>query len=223
MSLVITLLLSVLSNCVLSNVIPAATALDITNGQNFKISGTFCTGEAPNSICVDSYMILDITNGRMKMNAGIFGITVILSNASYVWEQPLQPQCLRVNNYNFTDQVNNFRDLKSLPFSFSNGFSHYQGLNQESATCKHLQGSYISILNDIWIVWSADQRIPVTLPGSSICFKSFNRFKFDISTKTIGNFDSEFKIREDCYPVNNPDDYCSTIYYTGNPCDTTDP
>jgi hypothetical protein len=161
----------------------------------------------------------------MKMNTTAFGITVILGNASYVWAQPLQPQCLIVNNYNFDDQVTNFRDLKSLPHSFENGFAHYQGLNQESATCKHLQGSYISTLNDIWIIWSADQRIPVTFPGSSspICFKSFNRFKFDISTKMIGNFDSEFQIREDCYPVNNPSDYCSTIYYSGNPCDNTDP
>lgn len=131
---------------------------------------------------------------------------VILANASYTWGSLLRPRCLRINNYNYTNQVLNFGNLFSQPDSkFSK--STWSGLAKESATCDKFESMFIILRKNIINLLSLSINELVPLPNNiTLCYNSKNMFEFEKDYDS-GPFDNDFILPSGCF--NNPDDYCS--------------
>lgn len=130
----------------------------------------------------------------------------ILGDKSFTWGSLLRPRCLRINNYNYTNQVLNFANLFSQPDSkFSK--SSWSGLSKESATCDKFESMFIVLRKNIINLLSLSINVLVPLPNNTtFCYNSKNMFEFEKDYDS-GPFDNDFKLPLDCF--NNPDDYCS--------------
>jgi len=205
--------------CINGSFIPPFTSFNVNaSTRGYSINGSFCYSFSDSKICQSIVSVFDPPNNRLAFIYGTIGTTIITADSAYVWGQILFPQCLRVNGFNYSQEVDALSMAKSTYLSNDNGLQMYTGLVKESATCNHdlsiLVIQWNTIIEQIYYA----QKVPIPIgPGESICYLSNSYVKHEHSTlRYSNNLDSYFVLRDDC---SDPDDYCSLVYPLGNPCE----
>lgn len=212
------LLLINIITCIFTPV-PTGKSFNLSNSPSYYIGGQFCVEFEPffptPSCSNTSFIVLDTANNRMMVNAsdGGGGVVLMLNNATYVYNLPVNSSCFRVYNFTYNDEVTAFSDAIALRGSFADGFSQYSGLTHESLACNHLMAVTFRLFDGIIYEWYTPQYVPVL--GNCVNVKSW--FIFDpLTIRFNQNFDSYFTVPNNCF--GNTPDYCSFQYFPGNPC-----
>ncbi len=210
-----------------SSLLSPFTPLDLNALTSYCMNGTFCASpliENDPPFCIPLFVCIDPPNKRVlfDVNDGMpigMGVSVGLQNATYVWGALLFPQCTVQTNFTYDSEVATLRNAVSMIGS-TDLIATYTGLTHEMGSCNHLISfsakRFGPVLYELYFV--QDVPIPIGPGGSLVCFTSKSYMKLNPSTIRLSNFDPLFNIREDCYPANNPDSYCSLTYPSNNPC-----
>lgn len=204
--------------CINASFLPPFTPFNVNaSTRGYSINGTFCYSFADASVCQEVVSVFDPPNNRLAFHYGTTGITVITADSAYVWGQLLFPQCLRMNGFNYSQEVEVLSKATSTYLSNDNGLQIYTGLVKESATCNHDLSILVKQWNKIIIEIYYSQKIPIPIgPGQSICYQSnFYVINHYSTLRYSTNLDSYFVLRDDC---SDPDDYCSLVYPVDNEC-----
>jgi len=198
--------------------LPAFTSFNVNaSTRGYSINGSFCYSFDDSKICQDVVSVFDPPNNRLAFHYGTIGTTIISSESAYVWGQVLFPQCLKVNGFNYSQEVEVLSKATSTYLSNENGLQMYTGLVKESATCNHDLSILVKQWNKIIIEIYYAQKLPIPIGlDESICYLSNSYVINNYSTLRYStNLDSYFVLRQDCL---DPGDYCSLVYPVDNPC-----
>lgn len=198
--------------------LPPFTSFNVNaSTRGYSINGSFCYSFSGSKVCQKIVSVFDPPNNRLAFLYGTTGTTIITSDSAYVWGQVLFPQCLRVNGFNYSQEVDALSMATSTYLSNENGLQIYTGLVKESATCNHDLSIMVKQWNNLIMEIYYSQKIPIPIgPGESICYLSNSYVVHERSTLRYStNLDSYFVLRDDC---SDPDDYCSLVYPIDNPC-----
>lgn len=207
---------SVLCLLLVSVLFSASEATTLTTPFNFysvasgySINGTFCNINDLNGVpvCTFSRLTVDTPRNRWFLDLGTGGKYALTSNESYAWNIGGNPVCFKVANFNATTQVNNYKNA----FSTSNINVQYTGLVDDVASCKTPVAVTIDSIGPL-IKWSFGQRFPIN--GQCINVKAV--LNYDLTTvEFTKNRDADFVLPGSC---SSAIDFCSNVYYRGNPC-----
>lgn len=210
-----------------SSLLNPFTPLNLNALTSYCMNGSFCASpliENDPPLCFDLFFCVDPPNHRMlfDVNAGSpigIGVWKGLSNATYVWGQIFWQQCTIRSDFTYDSEVTTFRDAVSMIGS-TDLIASYTGLTHEFGSCNHEISLTVKRFGPVLYELYFAQTVPIPIgPGGSlICFNSKSYMKLDPSTLRLSNFNPLFDLRSDCYPENNPDNYCDLTYPDNNPC-----
>jgi len=204
--------------CINGSFLPPFTPFNVNaSTRGYSINGSFCYSFADSKVCQPIVSVFDPPNNRLAFFYGTTGTTIITSDSAYVWGQVLFPQCLRVNGFNYSQEVDVLSKATSIYLSNEDGLQIYTGLVKESATCNHDLSIMVQQWKKVIIQINYSQKVPIPIgPGESICYLSNSYVIHERSTlRYATNLDSYFVLRDDC---SDPGDYCSLVYPVDNPC-----
>lgn len=191
------------------------TRLDINNVTAHIITGIYSQNifGGPQ---LSTYVIDPIKMG-IVLDLGIFGKFVILKNSSFVVNLVFAPGvCFKVENWNYSQQVNGWSGAGSMPQSTDPGNSRYFGLVHDVGGCAHDLALSVLVLNDIILELGFDQRVPFKQGNTTTCFLTKGVIKYDRDTyDTTSDRDPFFVLPTSC---SSPVNYCNQTYFVNNPC-----
>lgn len=190
-----------------------------TAPDGYIVQGTICNHASGigDTGCHPVTFVIDPPNNRMLMDLGAGGGQYyVLNDASYI-ANTIPGQCLKVNNFTWSNQVAGYLNALSMPGSTTNK-ARYFGRVDDVGGCFDKVGvemfTKLKKRNGVLTEFNFAQQFP--FPGIG-CSMVTGNITFDLKTL-------DFKSPRDPYFVmpatcnSSAADFCSTSYPPGNPC-----
>jgi len=201
--------------------LPTFTSYNL-NATGYIINGTICNKlfGGPPSTCGPSTLVIDPENNQMAFllydNGGNF---IVKENTSFIYGQPLLPNCTEVAGWTFATQVFAYSHSTSISGSTDPGNSQFVGECGDVGACLHSLTLYLDVRNNIVLLLRFDQKVslPFGPNGTSVCVLVQGEINYDIGTLDTNPAHRApyFVLTAGC---STPSDYCSQAYPAGNPC-----
>lgn len=186
----------------------------------YIIQGTMCTDASGigSTGCSAVTFVIDPPNHRMLMDLGAAGKYYILEHESFITN--VLPTCARVlkedgSNFTFADQVAGYMTVLSTPTSTTKKPTYF-GRATDVGGCQDKIAVEIQLRKGFLSRFYFVQLFPIPGIGCSFVTGFINFKKHTIDTTSPR--DHYFVLPTDC--TSSAINYCSNLYYPGNPCDT---